>query len=167
MKKGWKITKYTLLALLSLGAFGGMTYYCYNGGNNWLGRDMEKACYGIWCLTLAACFYDIVGKFKHLWARITTAIATSLLLTAIVFLANTFWRYLSINCRFNWECPIPYGEIMKWDITYTYGWGEFRYPMVFIIIFVLCGLKIFLSHPKIKAIYRGWNNKLLDSYING
>ena len=159
MKKVWKITKYTLLAILSLGAFFGMTYYYYTGGNNWFGRDLEKVCYGIWCLAFAVCFHDVEGGFKRLWTRIVSGITTSLLLTATVFLANNYWRYLSINCEFNWEYPIPYSTIMRWDILHTYGWGEFRYPMVFVIIFSICGLKIFFSHPKVKAIYHGWNDK--------
>lgn len=162
MKNFRKILKYVMLSALSVVAFILMTNYYYTGGDNWFGRDLEKACYGIWCFTFAVFFYDVVSKFRRLRTRIIAAITTSLLLTTIVFLANNFWRYLSINCEFNWEYPIPYGTLMKWDITHTYGWGEFRYPMVFIIIFVICGLKIFLSHPKIKAVYHGWNDKLCN-----
>lgn len=162
MKKFQKILKYVMLSALSVAAFVLMTHYYYVGGDNWFGRDLEKVCYGIWCFTFAVCFYDVVSRFRHLWTRIIAAITTSLLLTTIVFLANNFWRYLSINCEFNWEYPIPYGTLMKWDITYTHNYGEYRYPMVFAVIAVLCGLKIFLSHPKIKRIYQGWNDKFCN-----
>ena len=162
MKKFWKILFYVLIILLAITAVIHLTWEFYNEGYTWYSGDYEKVCYGLWGIVITLCFCAIVNKFKHLWSQITVGITTSLFYTALVFFLNNFWRYICINYDFDWEYPIPLSAVMKWDITYTHNYGEYRYPMVFAVIAVLCGLKIFLSHPKIKRIYQGWNDKLCN-----
>ena len=162
MKKFWKISKNVIPGLLILATFTYMTWDFYTAGYSWYTRDYEKVCYGLWCAVFAIYFYEIADKFKHLWTKILAGITTSFVYTGLVFFANNFWRYICINHNFNWEHPIPLSVVMKWDITYTHNYGEYRYPIVFAVIAILCGLKVFLSHPKIKTIYHGWNDKLCN-----
>lgn len=162
MKKFWKILFYVIIILLATTAVIHLTWEFYNEGYTWYSRDYEKVCYVLLCLAFVFGFYAIANKFKHRWTQITVGVATSLFYTALVFFLNNFWRYICINYDFDWEYPIPLGVVMKWDITYTHNYGEYRYPIVFIVIAVLCGLKVFLSHPKIKTIYHGWNDKLCN-----
>ena len=162
MKKFRKILFYVIIILLAITAVINLTREFYNEGYTWYSGDYEKVCYVLLCLTFVSCFYSIVNKFKHLWIRITVGISTSLSYTTLVFFLNNYWRYICINYDFDWEYPIPLSAVMKWDITYTHNYGEYRYPMVFAVIAVLCGLKIFFSHPKIKTIYHDWNDKLCN-----
>lgn len=162
MKKIWKILLYVIIIFLAITAVIHLTWEFYNEGYTWYSRDYEKVCYGLWGVVITLCFCAIVNKFKHLWSQIIVGITTSLFYTALVFFLNNFWRYICTNFDFDWEYPIPLSAVMKWDITYTHNYGEYRYPMVFAVIAVLCGLKIFLSHPKIKTIYQGWNDKLCN-----
>ena len=166
MKNFWKIFKYVILSALSVAALILTTYYYYIGGDGWFGCNLERACYGIWCITFAACFYDMVDRFIHLWAKIIAAVATSLIYTAFVLFLNNLWRYICINHIFRWEQPVALGTVLKWDLTYTYNYGEYRYPLIFGIIFVICGLMIILSRPKIKAIYRNQYDKLCNWLYN-
>ena len=79
-----------------------------------------------------------------------------------LFFANNFWRYISINNTFNDEIFVPYMAVLKWDITYTEGLGEFRYFAVFLLMYALCGLIIVLSHSKTKDVF----TRVKDNFYN-
>lgn len=152
MKKFWKIAKLVLVGLLMLVSFAHMTCNTYYEWDLWYTGELEIANYIIWLIGFTICFYAIADKIERLWAKIVTGAATSLLYTTFVFLANNLWKYISINNDFNWENPIPYGAMLKWDIGYTYKYGWLRYPIVFAIMFVICGAKILWTRPGVIKI---------------
>lgn len=152
MKKFWKIAKFVLVGLLMLVTFAYMSCHVYYEWNLWYASELEIVCYAIWLIGFAMCFYAIVDRLERLWAKIAAGTVTSLLYTTVVFLGNNFWKYISINNDFNWEDPFLYSDILRWDIGYTYDYGWLRYPLVFAIMFVICGAKILWTRPRVKII---------------
>ena len=137
-------------------------------------REFEFLSYLYWCDLLLMGFWWFFGKTSAMKIKLLGAVLTSILFTVAVFFANNFWRYLDINADFREE--IPYGYFLIWDITYTNGYGELRYPLVFAAMLLLCGAAIFFSLPKVKGFvrrrsgdlfwwcyYRIWEMENLDS----
>lgn len=98
----------------------------------------ERAVYCIWAIIYFGLFRSAVGKRKsriHIFIR---AGIVSFAYTVQIFLANNFWRYLCFNSFFGWERRTGYLYFTAKDITYTVGWGKYRYPFTLIAMFAVC-----------------------------
>lgn len=152
MKRVWNVAKYSLLAVLSLGTFAWVTYYYDTGGSSWYGRDYEKVCYAVWALALVVCCAAATKRMRALWKKLLAGGATALTYTAVVFLANNFWRHIEIHSFPGMDTYIPFSDVMRWDATFTYGSGGWRYPMVFALMLLLCVLAILWQHFHFHAL---------------
>ncbi|MBR3837562.1 MAG: hypothetical protein IKJ74_05375 [Clostridia bacterium] len=150
MKTFIKITSYVLLVAVCVTLFICETRACAKGPYLTSTKELEFLFYGNFCalalLTFGYVFWDRFSlKMKLLGAGIT-----SILYTAAVFFANNFWRCLNDNFYFGDRFFVPYKAFLLWDITYTTGYGEFRYPLVFAAMLILCGVVIVFTLPRIK-----------------
>ena len=162
MKRFFKVLEYLILIAVSLAAFWAVTKHSSSFLGHYFLKDYELMCYGIWGICLAVVFYHVSDKLKVTWNKITAGAVVSAIYTLLVFFANNFWRYISINNTFNDEIFVPYTAVLKWDITYTEGLGEFRYFAVFLLMYALCGLIIALSHSKTKDVF----TRVKDNFYN-
>lgn len=151
-----------LSAIFSLLTFTAVTRYYYMGGSGRYGGEYEEVFYAFLGLFFVFCFCIADNKLKTIPKKIAVCVAVSITYTLTVFLINNFWRYICINLSFNWEAPIPYVTFLGWDAMYTDSYGEYRYPILLIIMLILCGLKIFFSHTKTKEVLSKWSNVFLD-----
>jgi len=137
-------------------AFGVTGYLIYEISaecrSDWYGLLYEKYenlcyCFCVGCvISVYCCILKWLESRKH---KIFAAVGFSVIATGIVYLVNNYWKYLCFNAMFNWESPLNFGYFLKYDLTYSIGLAEFRYPVLFIGVFVLCLACIWFFSKKI------------------
>lgn len=106
----------------------------------------ESVFYFAWCVGFAYFFYDTISDIATLKMKIVLGVLSSAVSTAVIFFANTYFRYCWFSFERDWY--VEYADVIRWDITYTYATGWMRYPAVFVFMLVICAMCIYL--PKCK-----------------
>ncbi len=92
--------------------------------------------------------------------RIIFAIGTALCYTTTLWFLNSYWLYLHTNSRLPFVL-MSYKDMLWSNLTYTYSWGEWRYPLAFALMLVICLLLPWVKE-KLKPIGGYVLNKFLD-----
>ena len=105
---------------------------------------------GIVCLIVYCCITKNRGdrKYRVKWAAIIACIYT-----LMTFVFNNLLHYYEYRLVYGFE-NVRFASLLKSDISYSVGLGEFRYPGLLIVTFALCLIITYL------------NNKI-NSYIEG
>lgn len=143
MRKFMKISGLLTPFVLSIALFALESQLVKLGNTHYFVKEVEIVCYAVWCFTFVFYFFKLCKILKSLWSRISAGVATSLLITVAVVLANNYWRWIETNNMFGYKNPIPYKMVLSRDISYTNGFGEYRYPILLIVMLIVCAVKIF------------------------
>lgn len=150
MKRYLKIAAYILTAAVCSALFIDTSRLHYEWGTQELLTTCEFLFYGSLGIWLLLTFVFFAKKLSTVKKKLFLACPFSLLYTVLVFLSNNFFRFLLTNTCFGWKFVISYPLFLKWDITYVRGMGAFRYPLVFLLMLLLCVLVTVFSIPKVK-----------------
>lgn len=110
-------------------------------------KDIEYFCY----ITLAFCylrlFYIVSNLINKSLLKYAAASVISILFVIQVWLTNSYWIYL--NFKSNFHIDLGYHSFLWSNLTYSYGLGEYRYPIAFLLMLILCiGTVIWASKIK-------------------
>lgn len=109
-------------------------------------EEYERTCYTLWCIAFVLTFCKLTARIWRVWKKIAVASLISLAFAVTVFLINNMWRYMYFNYALYLCAPTPFWMVMKWDITYTRGLGEFRYPLAFATMLAICVILTLIKH---------------------
>ena len=138
-KRNVDITYVTLTAIywialvgFTVAYIGFITYECIDMGGGAFYNEGETECYLWFGAVMASLCYTVWKRIKGMGLRLLTAAGFSVATTGGVFFLNNLWKYL---CHYFPDADLLY--IMKHDLTYSVGWGKFRYPIALICTFFL------------------------------
>lgn len=151
MKNFSKILLVSVLLVISVASFLMTTNYYEINDTFLYGNIPEWIVYAIWILTASVCFFVVANELEKAWTKISLGALTSFLVTVAVFITNNFWRCITVNLTFGEGDPITYWTVLNWDLNYTYGYGRYRYLLVFGITAIVCGITVLLAHLDAKA----------------
>lgn len=129
---------------------------CYYETQGFFHEQFEKACY---CLCVFCLFnvYHFISKKMSKWKhKIFLAALFSVISTGTVFFLNNLWKYFDFNAMFDWVNPLSFTYFLKYDLSYSIGLSEFRYPFMLLAVFLLYLLVSWMI-PKIKRLFSSDN----------
>lgn len=92
--------------------------------------------------------------------RIIFAIGTALCYTIALWFLNSYWLYLHTNSRLPFVL-MSYKDMLWSNLTYTYSWGELRYPLAFALMLILC-----LLLPWVKEKLKPIGEYIFEKFLN-
>ena len=96
--------------------------------------------------------------------RIIFAIGTALCYTIALWFLNSYWLYLHTNSRLPFVL-MSYKDMLWSNLTYTYSWGEWRYPLAFALMLILCLLLPWVKE-KLKPIGEYIGEYIFEKFLN-
>lgn len=110
---------------------------CYYETQGVFHEQFEMPCYCLCVFCLYNVYYLISKKMLKWKYRISLAAIFSVVATGTVFFLNNLWKYYNFNAMFDWVNPLRFTYFLKYDLTYTIGLAEFRYPVMLLGVFLL------------------------------
>lgn len=140
MKKNvFKIIK-RLFVVVALGLLTGLIFYYLHTlliEDKFFWREKwdfaERTLYVTFALLVGTIYKYLYDALKRIPSKVFVSLGLSAVFTVCVFFANNYFHYLEWNSViFNWRYHFPYSQFLEYDITYTYGYGEYRYILIFL-----------------------------------
>lgn len=124
-------------------------------------KELENGLYSM----MALIFYRLYINVKKLTKasmkrRITLAIGVALCYTVALWFLNSWWLYLETNSRLPFVL-MSYKDMLWSNLTYTYSWGEFRYPLAFALMLIIC-----FALPWVKRKLKPLGEYVLNRFLN-
>lgn len=177
VKKNWlKCFGAVVYWLLIFGVTGylifAITNECFSQPRGLYYEVFEDVCYVLCAFCLFNVCYSVNKRIEKWRYKALVTILSAAVTTALVFFLNNLWKYQSFNAMFGWENPLGYSHFLKSDLTYTIGFAEFRYPLLFVGVLILSlfgcwvlpKLKTFMStHSVFECLGTPYS---LDDYVN-
>lgn len=129
---------------------------CYYETQSFFHEQFEIPCYCLCVFCLFNVYYFISKKMLKWRYKISLAALFSIVATGTVFILNNLWKYFDFNAMFDWVNPLSFAYFLKYDLTYSIGFSEFRYPFMLLAVFLLYLLVSWLI-PKIKRLFSSDN----------
>lgn len=116
----------------------------------------ERALYVVFAVLVGTIYKYLYDVLKKIPSKVFVSLGLSAVYTACVFFANNYFHYLVWNSViFNWRYHFSYSQFLKYDITYTYGNGEYRYILIFTAMCV-ANLAIILYFKWLSPMLKDW-----------
>lgn len=142
-----------------------------NGHWFYYSREIEYGTYTLIALCFVRGFARIVKIINTNPLRIVFGLGTSCVYTIVVFIYNNLLRCISLNSEYRFLLDgetISYIEVLKWDISYSVGWGPYRYPLIFLLMAVLCASAMLydINREKVTAFFKKITSGLWNLVIH-
>lgn len=146
-----------------LGLLTGLIFCCLRNlliDNHMFLRDtwtlVESALYIVFAVLVGTIYKYLYDVLKKISSKVFISLGLSAVYTASVFFVNNYFHYLEWNSViFDGRYHFPYSRFLKYDITYTYGYGEYRYILIFVAM-CTANLAIIAYFKWISPVLKNW-----------
>ena len=114
-------------------------------------RVSKALCFIFIAFFISGILRKYILEKNNIGVYIISGVLSSLVITLLAVICNSWWHYLSYNMMFDFVDPVPFSHFITYDIAYKTGLiGAMRYPLLLVIVLAFFLINVFLhKNPNI------------------